>query len=76
MVDVYQLMLNILGLRSPHPHNGTWEHVKDMLDDGWQASNPRADDYQDDATRCRYYLSFIVITIALSLFHITIMMTI
>ncbi|CAD5221849.1 unnamed protein product [Bursaphelenchus xylophilus] len=36
LVDVYQLALNIIGVEAGHPHNGSWEHVEELLADGWE----------------------------------------
>lgn len=35
IVDVYQLLLSILGVKS-HPNNGTWTNVEDLLADDWE----------------------------------------
>ncbi len=28
-------MLSVLGVKTPHKHNGTWDVVQPMLADGW-----------------------------------------
>uniref|UniRef100_A0A9J2PAJ0 Ectonucleotide pyrophosphatase/phosphodiesterase family member 6 n=1 Tax=Ascaris lumbricoides TaxID=6252 RepID=A0A9J2PAJ0_ASCLU len=37
MVDVYQVLLNILGIEPPHRHNGSWSNVEDLLSSGWES---------------------------------------
>uniref|UniRef100_A0A914Y8Y2 Uncharacterized protein n=1 Tax=Panagrolaimus superbus TaxID=310955 RepID=A0A914Y8Y2_9BILA len=37
IVDVYQIILNILGVEPGHKHNGTWSDVESMLSDGWES---------------------------------------
>ncbi|KAE9556526.1 hypothetical protein FO519_000220 [Halicephalobus sp. NKZ332] len=36
IVDVYQLVMNILGVEA-NKHNGTWETVEELLSDGWES---------------------------------------
>lgn len=36
IVDIYQLLLNVLGIDSDHTNNGTWSNVEHMLNDGWE----------------------------------------
>lgn len=38
-VDAYQLMCYLLEL-TPAPHNGTWEHVKDLLKERPEVTTP------------------------------------
>jgi hypothetical protein len=37
IVDVYQIVMNILGVEPGHKHNGTWSDVENMLSDGWES---------------------------------------
>ncbi|KAI1725456.1 type I phosphodiesterase / nucleotide pyrophosphatase domain-containing protein [Ditylenchus destructor] len=37
IVDVYQLVMSILGVNPGHSNNGTWENVEDLLADGWES---------------------------------------
>jgi len=36
IVDVYQLVLNTLGVESGHKNNGSWERIQGLLVDGWE----------------------------------------
>lgn len=36
LIDIYQVLLNILGVEPPHQHNGTWANVELLLSDGWE----------------------------------------
>uniref|UniRef100_A0A914ZH30 Ectonucleotide pyrophosphatase/phosphodiesterase family member 6 n=1 Tax=Parascaris univalens TaxID=6257 RepID=A0A914ZH30_PARUN len=40
MVDIYQVLLNILGIEPPHRHNGSWSNVEDLLSSGWESRTP------------------------------------
>uniref|UniRef100_A0A914DAD2 Uncharacterized protein n=1 Tax=Acrobeloides nanus TaxID=290746 RepID=A0A914DAD2_9BILA len=60
-VDVYQLILNIMGVQPPHEHNGTWANVEDMLADGWEM---RSTESQSFAQRNTFnWLSFSIMLI-------------
>uniref|UniRef100_A0AC35FH19 Ectonucleotide pyrophosphatase/phosphodiesterase family member 6 n=1 Tax=Panagrolaimus sp. PS1159 TaxID=55785 RepID=A0AC35FH19_9BILA len=37
IVDVYQIVMNVLGVEPGHKHNGTWSDVENMLSDGWES---------------------------------------
>ncbi|VDM78753.1 unnamed protein product [Strongylus vulgaris] len=49
LVDIYQVILNILGIEPAHPHNGTWANVEGMMASGWE-SRPNSDKF-NEATR-------------------------
>lgn len=63
-MDIYQVLLNILGVEPPHPHNGTWANVELLLSDGWET---RSNSEQFNAA-VPFVLSFLLVSIsALSL---------
>ncbi|CAJ0609338.1 unnamed protein product [Cylicocyclus nassatus] len=49
IVDIYQVILNILGLDPPHYHNGTWSNVVGMMAGDWE-SRANSDRF-NEATR-------------------------
>ncbi|KAK6766968.1 hypothetical protein RB195_026312 [Necator americanus] len=57
IVDVYQILLNILGVEPPHPHNGTWAKVEGMLASGWE-SRPNSDKF-NKATRVFFFTTIV-----------------
>ncbi|GMT35821.1 hypothetical protein PFISCL1PPCAC_27118 [Pristionchus fissidentatus] len=42
LVDIYNMMLNIVGIPAAHTNNGSWERVEPMLHEDWEnrASSP------------------------------------
>ena len=57
-VDVYQLMCHLLGV-TPHPHNGTWSHVVDMLR-RWDLKKV-ADILQTTFSNASYWMKIIIL---------------
>ncbi|KAL6722982.1 hypothetical protein Aduo_018041 [Ancylostoma duodenale] len=51
IVDVYQIILNILGVEPAHSHNGTWSNVEGMLASGWE-SRPNSDKFNEATRLC------------------------
>uniref|UniRef100_A0AC35U6J3 Choline-specific glycerophosphodiester phosphodiesterase n=1 Tax=Rhabditophanes sp. KR3021 TaxID=114890 RepID=A0AC35U6J3_9BILA len=45
LVDVYPLMLGVLGLTAPHPINGSWGNVQELLSDDWESKSSRNPTY-------------------------------
>uniref|UniRef100_A0A0K0EX79 Choline-specific glycerophosphodiester phosphodiesterase n=1 Tax=Strongyloides venezuelensis TaxID=75913 RepID=A0A0K0EX79_STRVS len=45
LVDVYPLMLGVLGLQAPHQNNGSWSNVIDMISDDWESKTARDPNY-------------------------------
>ena len=64
MVDVYPLALSLLGVDAKQPHNGTWEHVADLLSDSW---NYRPSDYDAATTSSPSATLFCLALVALVL---------
>uniref|UniRef100_A0A915D393 Ectonucleotide pyrophosphatase/phosphodiesterase family member 6 n=1 Tax=Ditylenchus dipsaci TaxID=166011 RepID=A0A915D393_9BILA len=52
IVDVYQLLLSILGVKS-QPNNGTWTNVEEMLADDWE-------DRTDSGCAFQTHINFLV----------------
>lgn len=50
LVDVYPLMLGVLGLQAPHPNNGSWDNVVDMISDDWENKGSRNPNYNSSSS--------------------------
>ncbi|VDK43036.1 unnamed protein product [Anisakis simplex] len=67
MVDVYQVLLNILGIEAPHRHNGSWSNVEDLLSGGWESrTSPHSTSNGSSALRS---LSCLLLFFSLSLYN-------
>ncbi|VDM39476.1 unnamed protein product [Toxocara canis] len=60
MVDVYQVLLNILGVEPPHRHNGSWANVEDLLSSGWE-SRTSPDSISSSTSTARSFLCLILL---------------
>ncbi|KAL3095387.1 hypothetical protein niasHS_007486 [Heterodera schachtii] len=68
VVDIYQLVLNILGVEPNHQSNGSWERVAEVLSEGWEDRR-----YEPQSFALRHFrpLSFVSLSlVALCLFSI------
>lgn len=63
IVDVYQLVMSILGVNPGHPNNGTWENVEDLLADGWESR--RSESHSSNAYQISTCYGIIVFIISL-----------
>ncbi|GMR62979.1 hypothetical protein PMAYCL1PPCAC_33174, partial [Pristionchus mayeri] len=61
LVDVYNMMLNIVGIPAAHPNNGSWSRVEPMLQEDWEN---RASSQTSSAFALPLFFSALLTTIA------------